>query len=600
MPARPIHRAGLLAGLACLALAASRPPLAFADARDDVPEARDYTLVYALDIPDTAAFNSSDVPYTVDRHVELRGSFDRVAYYLTLARPGEERRFAWASMTAFTDDLGQVGVPVLGRGARFQQRVAALNVVGNVPGLAPGSGLAGGSIEFWPTNYGPANGAGIPGASDATYDFGDQPVAEGGYGSLQVHDFDAGRTILAYNAWGQGGRASDLGLGSNVVSQADGTLHPDWTFRGNAAEYSVKRLEVWVRPGPAPVSLRLSEPSPHAVLQRDNSGRAWLPLAGRLLGEVIRVEARALPVPGFGGAATDWTVVDPSPRAGHFHGHLLLNGGWYRVELRGVGPGGAGEVAAVEPVGVGEVFVTAGQSNSANHGNPPLAPADPRVSAWGPAGWRPAADPQPIATGSGGTPWPALGDRLAARWDLPIGFVSVGWGGTSVAEWQPGGTLYPRLQAALDDLGPHGARAVLWHQGETDAANGTTTADYARLLTRLIASSRQDAGYDVPWGIARVSFLPGGTAAQMDPIVAAQVAVVAADPLAFLGPTTDDLVGTDWRWDGIHFNEAGLREHARRWAEALVLAELLPEQTPEPDPTPAPASLDVYLPALWR
>ena len=34
----------------------------------------------------------------------------------------------------------------------------------------------------------------------------------------------------------------------------------------------------------------------------------------------------------------------------------------------------------VEPVGIGEVFVTAGQSNSANHGNPALIPADPRVS----------------------------------------------------------------------------------------------------------------------------------------------------------------------------------------------------------------------------
>ena len=30
-----------------------------------------------------------------------------------------------------------------------------------------------------------------------------------------------------------------------------------------------------------------------------------------------------------------------------------------------------------------------------------------------------------------------------------------------------------------------------------------------------------------------------------------------------------DLIGVTWRHDGIHFNEAGLREHARRWLTAM-------------------------------
>ena len=30
-----------------------------------------------------------------------------------------------------------------------------------------------------------------------------------------------------------------------------------------------------------------------------------------------------------------------------------------------------------------------------------------------------------------------------------------------------------------------------------------------------------------------------------------------------------DLIGVTWRHDGLHFNEAGLREHARRWPNAI-------------------------------
>ena len=47
----------------------------------------------------------------------------------------------------------------------------------------------------------------------------------------------------------------------------------------------------------------------------------------------------------------------------------------------------------VERVGVGEVFVIAGQSNSANYGNPTLSAADDRVSTFNLSNWRHADDP---------------------------------------------------------------------------------------------------------------------------------------------------------------------------------------------------------------
>ena len=49
------------------------------------------------------------------------------------------------------------------------------------------------------------------------------------------------------------------------------------------------------------------------------------------------------------------------------------------------------------------------------------------------------------------------------------------------------------LEGALDALGPDGARAVLWHQGETDNILNTSTADYRARLETIIARSRIDA-----------------------------------------------------------------------------------------------------------
>ena len=82
----------------------------------------------------------------------------------------------------------------------------------------------------------------------------------------------------------------------------------------------------------------------------------------------------------------------------------------------------------------------------------------------------------------------------------------------------------------------------------------------------MIAESRQDAGFDVTWGVALVSF--SGVVSER--ILGAQAQVIAEDPPVFEGPMTDDLIGPEWRYDGIHFNEPGLREHARRWMEAIL------------------------------
>jgi sialate O-acetylesterase len=202
-----------------------------------VPEARDYQLVYDLDLTKLGA----NVRYDVDNHRNLHQPFDRVAYFVELTDANWNTQDVYVSMDAFTDDLGKLGVPVFGSGAHFQQPVKNLNVFANVNGLKTGTNLDGGNIEFWPNNYTQQNGANVPNASGDVFDFGDQPMDPAdGYGCMQVHNHAARQTLFAINHWRDGVHA-DVGIGNQPRN------NPDWTFAGNAGGYRAMRLRILVR-----------------------------------------------------------------------------------------------------------------------------------------------------------------------------------------------------------------------------------------------------------------------------------------------------------------------------------------------------------------
>ena len=209
---------------------------------NNVADSAGYLLAYSLDIPNGPAFTATTVPYSVDNHLLLSGPLGRIAYYMELQTPNGQLTYLWASMDAFTNDVSQIGVPVLTSGAVFQRQVYNLTVRCNDPSITTGTGLTG-NLEFWPSNYDPLNSANVPGASVAVYDFGDHPTA-GTYGSMQLHNFAAAQTLFAFNNWGgAGATTADLGIG-NCPSPKNGGL--DWTFDNNASQYTIKTLQVLV------------------------------------------------------------------------------------------------------------------------------------------------------------------------------------------------------------------------------------------------------------------------------------------------------------------------------------------------------------------
>ena len=103
---------------------------------------------------------------------------------------------------------------------------------------------------------------------------------------------------------------------------------------------------------------------------------------------------------------------------------------------------------------------------------------------------------------------------------------------------------------------------------------GTSTEDYIDTLNEVITASRIEAGWQLPWIVARASYIPGYDEENLERIVSAQQAVIDSDPYTYEGPYTDNLTGEEWRWDTVHFSEAGLIEHATRWDVSIANAML--------------------------
>ena len=93
-----------------------------------VPEARDYQLVYDLNLAKLAR----DIVYDEDRQAKITRPFDRIAYFIELRRNEGELQYLYVSMAAFTTDIKKIGVPAFATGASFQMNVANMNVYSNV------------------------------------------------------------------------------------------------------------------------------------------------------------------------------------------------------------------------------------------------------------------------------------------------------------------------------------------------------------------------------------------------------------------------------------------------------------------------------------
>jgi len=268
------------------------------------------------------------------------------------------------------------------------------------------------------------------------------------------------------------------------------------------------------------------------------------------------------------GTRTGWKTID-RPSNGRYAGTYDLPPGWYRVRLRALNSQNQVlRTISVNRLGVGDVFITAGQSNSANFGQTKHTAGFDSVSwcnvtdgSWSHATDTPGNPSQSPSAAGGGSYWPILGDMISQKDRVPCAFAVVGDGGSPVSSWRPDiapQDNYPNLRAAIGLMQNTGFRAILWHQGEAEIGRRTPNANYTRDLRSVIAQSREDAGWNVPWYVSRVH------------MVTAQNQVIASDSRVHAGPATDSLtMAGGMRYDRVHWSTRALPVVAEMWYQSV-------------------------------
>jgi Secretion system C-terminal sorting domain/Carbohydrate esterase, sialic acid-specific acetylesterase len=367
-----------------------------------------------------------------------------------------------------------------------------------------------------------------------------------------------------------------------------------------------KACFIWIYPLISSAQMSISFPTNRAIFQRNNENFAFVNIMGNYTESLDKIEARLTPVEEGQGIATDWALVQENPKAGYFAGKIKGQGGWYKMEIRGVKNNVVVETTTIDKVGVGEVFIAVGQSNAQGIGGSGANGAiDDRVNTvnfFTNEGTLPenlnfvqlsqSVDIAPHGTGS----WcyGELGDKLAKRLNVPIVFFNAGFLSVSVINWRESAEGKPTFNFVLDVGGrfeyifnlPYsnlrntlnyygallGVRSLLWIQGETDNSPNRLSADvYAANLQTVVDISRNDFDDNLTWMVARTS-LTYLTPSNPEIIGGQNKVIAKAGNNVFVGPFTDNLQIP--RPDNVHFKNVspdnmGLSLLAENWNKCL-------------------------------
>ena len=227
-----------------------------------------------------------------------------------------------------------------------------------------------------------------------------------------------------------------------------------------------------------------------------------------------------------------------------------------------------------------DLFLLAGQSNMAGRGT--VEPED-RVAPVGIAmldrtrAWVPAMDPVHFDKPSAGV-GPGRAFAIAVRSTSAtrdIGLVPTAVGGSPISSWEPGALDTATKTHPYDDAIARARaamregrfRAILWHQGESDATPERSVL-YAQRLRTLIARFRAELGDPtLPFIIGQLGQFPRANwSAARVRVDSAHRAIAETLPgVAFVGSD-----GLHHRGDSLHFDSPSARELGHRYAAAYL------------------------------
>ncbi|MES2795799.1 MAG: sialate O-acetylesterase [Bacteroidota bacterium] len=361
-------------------------------------------------------------------------------------------------------------------------------------------------------------------------------------------------------------------------------------------------------------------PIERSVFQRINN-KADIQIGGYSNTNFHYLQAKLSPIDG--GVPIDWTNMVANLSAGSFRFEIRnVETGWYKLEMRGLENGiQKGDITEVSKVGVGEVFVVAGQSN-AQGGRPPeggfyestfYGAQHDKVNCIDYYTNSSASSfPLPVISkineqtnispkGKASWSWGLLGDKIAENWNVPVIFFNAAIGATKINQWSNGADGFPNYNeyenTTYYDGWPYvylkktleyyvkifGLRAILWHQGEENlpyfGQNGNEAIEYINNLENLINKSRIHSNNNISWVIALVSRYGDNTNSEL--IEAQHTVALKPNFNTFLGPNTDHIQpGAIYRDGGVHFRGTGLIELSEAWFASINNAEFLANSLP--------------------
>ncbi len=382
-------------------------------------------------------------------------------------------------------------------------------------------------------------------------------------------------------------------------------------------------------------SISLSAPIDRSVVQRNNSGTTSVWVTGQFLNvpsqftnaqyEVLQLNTQTGNVTG---TAQAWSGFS-ADQYGLFRFSVSLSAGWYQINVQATVNGSVQSASA--KVGVGDVFYIAGQSNAQGVTNTSTVNqaaydgvvADqsyencqmqmPRfpymqsiqqnygIGTQGPTSWCYSvlgnylvdnAGGFPVAFFNGGQSATYIQNWLDAADNQPTYY----WfnGSRNVCASDPGQNSYYIGQPyrAFKNLlnlqgGLFGARGVIWHQGEADNQQGTTTTEYEGRFNTLVQRFRSEVGnYSLPCWIAKATYdesrnglsdakgNPAHNSPVWEPVRMAQGNTSGQAPNQ-PGPDTDQIANDETvgspnhRPDGVHFDGEQLRTLGTQWASSI-------------------------------
>jgi hypothetical protein len=241
---------------------------------------------------------------------------------------------------------------------------------------------------------------------------------------------------------------------------------------------------------------------------------------------------------------------------------------------------------AVLALGVGDVFLAAGQSNMCGFSGTLGFPEPPSrdVHLFGnDYVWQQAEEPMDGLTNqvdevsadpnSRHSPMLSFGKVVAEAIGVPVGIVPAPMNNTNLyRDWARNaddptnrGTLYgSSLHRILAQAYAHPIRGVIWWQGESDQGRGTTR--YRDDLDRLVADYRSDLGNpELFFGNIQLTTYQNSVIGAWLAIQEAQRAQAADDPLSVAVSSIDIE-----RRDSVHFDAEGYKRVGRRLARGVL------------------------------